>query len=616
MPTQFGDEPKFFSLILALFAVLLPAKMWAQVAYAELQLASGTWGADDATYTLTFKYGTKPANVSGSLTCFSVDNSLSSPFYAWNAETYKGKITQHIIDESFSAARPKNCSYWFRNAQEIVGLEYLNTSEVTDMRSMFERYNGQTSLDLSHFDTSNVTNMSHMFRSCSGLTSIKLNFNAENLQYCYYMFDGCSSLTSLDLGNFNPDNVKDLRCMFSGCSSLTSLDLSNFTTSNATSTYLMFQGCSSLTSLDVSNFNTSNVTDMSHMFDGCGSLTSLDVSNFNTLNATNMYGMFYRCESLTSLDLSNFDTSNVTDMGSMFRDCYSIKSIDLGDFNVSNVTSHYLMFENLNASPSITITDATGLISNSNLLNKRLAPSNVKEVLFDCELTAEQWETLKTALGDKAKALGPVDGIMKVSMRNGVSDTFCCKYNLDFAAATADGCPLKAYIGSYYVPEASVGEGDLYYSRIQYVPAGTGIILKGGEANVEYEIPVTDMAPVVANLMVGCTKDTPVTALMDGNKTFIYSAKSGALVQVPAAGGTVKARRAYLAIPASLLPWNLSNGAQIRQIFDDEETTGIETLEDASEKDTNGAYYNLNGQHVIAPTKGIYIKNGKKVYVK
>ena len=133
---------------------------------------------------------------------------------------------------------------------------------------------------------------------------------------------------------------------------------------------------------------------------------------------------------------------------------------------------------------------------------------------------------------------------------------------------------------------------------------------------MEYEIPVTDMAPVVANLMVGCTKDTPVTALMDGNKTFIYSAKSGALVQVPAAGGTVKARRAYLAIPASLLPWNLSNGAQIRQIFDDEETTGIETLEDASEKDTNGAYYNLNGQHVIAPTKGIYIKNGKKVYVK
>ena len=412
-----------------------------------------------------------------------------------------------------------------------------------------------------------------------------------------------------------------MRHMFSDSNNLTSLDLSNFDTHNVTNMSAMFEGCWHLTSLDLSKFDTRNVTDMNRMFYLCFWLTSLDLSHFDTSNVTDMRNLFYGCKSLTSLDVSNFDYSKVTHISVMFSYLEKLTSLNLGDFDITKVSSAWDLVDGTSSDISITLTDVTGLLAQYRTVSAEdrvltQFSSKAKEVLFDCTLTTEQWATLTRVLGDKAKALGPVGGKMKVSMRNGVSDTFCCKYNLDFAAATADGCPLRAYIGSYYVPEASVGEGDLYYSRIQYVPAGTGVILKGGEANVEYQIPVTDVAPIVANLMVGCTKDTPVTALMDGNKTFIYSGSSGALVQVPEAGGTVKAGRAYLAIPASLLPWNLSSGAQIRQIFDDGEATGIETLEDASEKEADGAYYSLNGQRVVAPTKGIYIKNDKKVYVK
>ena len=49
-------------------------------------------------------------------------------------------------------------------------------------------------------------------------------------------------------------------------------------------------------------------------------------------------------------------------------------------------------------------------------------------------------------------------------------------------------------------------------------------------------------------------------------------------------------------------------------VFDDE-TTGINTAK-GSQFTVNGEYYNLRGQRVAQPTKGLYIVNGKKVVIK
>lgn len=217
----------------------------------------------------------------------------------------------------------------------------FNTSNVTDMRWMFEGCSSLTSLDLSNFNTSNVTDMYLMFYDCSSLTSLSLsNFNTSNVTDMGGMFHGCSSLTSLNLSNFNTFNVTDMSLMFEGCSSLTSLNLSNFNTSNVTTMSSMFNDCSSLTSLNLSNFNTSNVTRMSIMFRGCSSLTSINLSNFNTTNVTNMYGMFLGCSNLTSIDLYNFNTANVNDMRSMFMNCTRLTSLNLYNFDMSGLTSH------------------------------------------------------------------------------------------------------------------------------------------------------------------------------------------------------------------------------------------------------------------------------------
>ena len=60
---------------------------------------------------------------------------------------------------------------------------------------------------------------------------------------------------------------------------------------------------------------------------------------------------------------------------------------------------------------------------------------------------------------------------------------------------------------------------------------------------------------------------------------------------------------------------NLSFGGEA----DDSEVTAIKSIiSDTAGNDGSGdgIYYNLNGQRVTAPTKGIYIKDGKKIYVK
>ena len=279
------------AMIFVLISVLLATSQRAQ---AQAREAYVTQSADMTT--LTFYYDALRATRTG--TTWGIEEKKEEEghvtFPAW-AGTYQvaDRLTTRVVfDASFRDFRPTTTAMWFYRCEalkQIEGLEYLNTSEVKDMRSMFSYCSGLTSLDLSHFNTQNVTSM----RS---------------------MFDGCSGLTSLDVKNFNTQNVTEMSCMFKGCSGLTSLDLLHFNTQNVTDMGGMFWGCSGLTSLDVKNFNTQKVTYMCWMFYRCSGLTSLDVKNFNTQNVTDMREMFSGCSGLKSLDLSHFNTQNVTDM--------------------------------------------------------------------------------------------------------------------------------------------------------------------------------------------------------------------------------------------------------------------------------------------------------------
>ena len=182
--------------------------------------------------------------------------------------TYIQKLNErnvyHItakFNPSFSLYRPTTCYKWFYNIHYLwdgfQGLEYLNTSDVTNMDYMFYDTNFP-SIDLSHFNTENVTSMA-------------------------YMFYGQHLCHTLDLRSFNTSKVTDMTGMFSGCTSLDSIYLSSFNTSEVTSMAHMFERVCHLTSLDLTSFDISKVTDMSYMFNHEAS------GNYRGCNLTNIY---------------------------------------------------------------------------------------------------------------------------------------------------------------------------------------------------------------------------------------------------------------------------------------------------------------------------------------
>lgn len=322
------------ALSLLLMLVLL------QPAVAQTQTQQMYARLDRETQTLTLYYDTN--FVEGN------DQGIShSPL--WQQLDERKKIKSVVFDESFKDARPKDCGawfWWFEALTTIEHLDYLNTSEVDDMRLMFSSCTSLETLDLSSFNTEKVKYMYAMFDGATNLRSIKLpkGFIGSSVTDLRSMFKDCTSLTELDLSGSNAENVKDMGEMFYGCRALSKLDLTDFKTGQVTTMENMFCICSTLETLDVSSFNTENVTTMLGMFNNCSSLRSLDLPGFNTANVTQMSSMFEKCSSLRSLDLSSFNTRKVTYMQNMFEGCTNLESIDLSSFDTENMKSMTGMF--------------------------------------------------------------------------------------------------------------------------------------------------------------------------------------------------------------------------------------------------------------------------------
>ena len=252
-------------------------------------------------------------------------------------------IENVIFEESFNTYTPTSLKEFFRDCtglNEITGLKYLNTAEVTDMSYMFWNCKNLSSLDFTNFNTTKVENMFGMFCFCEKLSSLVLsNFNTANVTDMSNMFSYCINLSSLDIPNFNTAKVTDMSYMFNMCQKLTELNLSNFKTEKVKNMKYMFSYCNMLEKLNLSNFNTAEVTNMSGMFCGCYKLPSLNLSNFNTAKVTNMSQMFYTCKELPSLDLTNFNTAKATNMQEMFKGCSTLQTIYVSDnFVVTGIT--------------------------------------------------------------------------------------------------------------------------------------------------------------------------------------------------------------------------------------------------------------------------------------
>ena len=333
---------------------LLLMLMLLQPVMAQIQTREMYARLDRETQTLTLYYDTN----------FRVGEDQAVSYNPlWMQVDERKKIKTVVFDESFKDARPKYCVTWFwlfEALTTIEHLDYLNTSEVDDMRSMFSNCTRLETLDLSSFNTEKVTSMQTMFEGSTNLRTIKLpkGFIGSSVTDLNAMFRGCASLTELDLSGSNAEKVKNMGSMFYGCVALSNLNLSGFKTGSLTDMRYLFSSCQSLESLDLSGFNTENVTSMVAMFSQCSSLRSLDLSSFNTSKVIGMNLMFYNCTNLESIDLSSFETENLQQMPHMFYSCTKLETLDLSSFATPNMTSMLSAFQNCKNLKTIYVTSA------------------------------------------------------------------------------------------------------------------------------------------------------------------------------------------------------------------------------------------------------------------
>ena len=167
--------------------------------------------------------------------------------------------------------------------------------------------------------------------------------------------------------------------------------------------------------------------------------------------------------------------------------------------------------------------------------------------------------------------------------------SICSTTALDFSGV--DG--LTAYV----VSKAEGGKATL--TEVENAPANEGIILKG-TAGTTYEIP-TGTGTKAENLLTGVTKMSEIKG--DGTQFFLVGGKF-----VKAANPAyLPAGKAYLTASASAKAFDVLE-------FDfDGDATAIQNVE---KEQFDGAIYNLNGVRVDNPTKGVYVKDGKKFVVK
>ena len=153
---------------------------------------------------------------------------------------------------------------------------------------------------------------------------------------------------------------------------------------------------------------------------------------------------------------------------------------------------------------------------------------------------------------------------------------------------------------------SAVGDESITLVEVKKAPAGTPLVLKAATAN--YALNVTASADEVTGNELQVSEGG---ATSDDNKTVYALASKGETPKVGfykvQAGTKVPAGKCYLSVAKE------ASSARDFLSFIEENATRINAVENGQSTDE---VFDLQGRQVKQPTKGLYIKNGKKVIIK
>ena len=496
------------------------------------------------------------------------------------------------------------------------------------------------------------------FENCTGLTSIEIPNSVTSIGN--WAFSGCTGLTSVVLGN---KNVYLGEFVFYGCENIKyfvrvsseeamtamitnetdddtriltgNMVIPENVTCNGKSYKVTsigdyaFFGCTGLTSVEIPN----SVTSIGNWaFDGCTGLTCITIPNsvtnigINAFRDTAWYNTWYNNQqdgiayigkvlyeyigtmpSNTSITIKD-GTLGIA--GGAFFGCTGLTSIEIPN----SVTSigRYAFY------------NCTGLTSVTSLIPAEALFALLSDTFYrvdknNCTLyvpygAKERYAaTAGWGFFSNIVELEPTATEVTVTIGQYGNATYCSPYVLDFS--NVEG--LKAYAATGYNKATQV----VTLTRVQTAEAGLGLFLKGEPG--EYVVPVIEYSnDYTLNLLVGTLEQTTVNST-DGamsNYKFTIAEGDAAPMFYPFEDNTtLSAGKAYLQIPTAWLPTTAQKSLSVR--FDDGETTDIDELkgENGKLKGENGevkTIYDLSGRVVENPTSGIYIIDGKKIFVK
>jgi hypothetical protein len=394
-----------------------------------------------------------------------------------------------------------------------------------------------------------------------------------------------------------PDDVTSIsNGVFKDCGWITSLTLpSGFTIIDENS----FSGCTSLASLSLPE---SITIIKGNAFNGCSKLESLIIPSKVEYIYQQAFANCGNLQSVKSLaetppflydnSFSNYDIPLTVPKGT--RDAYLAKS-PWNKFKeiLSGADTKYTLTYKVDGEVYKTYDLLEGAIITPE-------PAPMKEG-YDFS----GWSTIPATMpAENVTITGTFSLITdedEITIKSYGKGTYCSDYDLDFS----DMENLKAFIVSGYDHKTNT----IWLTRVKSVPAGTGIIVKGTPG--DYKVKHVESLSVYANFLVGTTEDKKLKDVEGEMTNFVLS--KGEWYRFDGEI-TLPKGMAYLPLPLS----KFAGTRSLTEVYEDndEGTTEIRTIEQGTESSEHDVWFNLQGQRVAKPGKGLYIRNGKKVIIR
>ena len=396
------------------------------------------------------------------------------------------------------------------------------------------------------------------FYNCKGLTSVTIPESVTSIGSG--AFYGCSGLTSVTI----PNSVTSIgNWAFFSCSGLTSVTIPESVTSIGSH---VFEYCTGLTSVTIPE----SVTSIGNSaFSGCSSLTSFTIPNSVTSIGNSA---FFRCSGLTSVTIPN----SVTSIGDeAFEYCSGLTSVTIPESVTSIGSSAFSISKLRNVLVKCTTPPVTPYKDNGNSTYYVFSAQAYQHATLyvpygtwdDYAFSDYAWYNFNN-IRETAMAEEEVSGEQAYTLMDAGT----------FAYSVYD--PVNDCIGTIN-SAGSINEDN---------PNHSWQMMEAGGLHYLYNIGAKKYAKREGNSLCLCDEPTPID-VADGDNGLILAGETG---------------KQWALVSNERLS---ASQAAIDQV------TGIKAI-DHSPLNIDHSIYNMSGQRLSKPQKGLNIVGGRKVLMK